>query len=506
MSVDASGDAMQASLLSLSIAAASAQRIPTDPSAATNAAASFAPGSFTGPSSLPSSHALHQHTGSPATSAKLNASMKHRRLSSAGHAVKRRLSDAREAASRPSPVTISTAASALTSLATLSLSTSPAHALSNSTSGSVADDNSSLGKNEDAEAAHETATTELSAGGITIKNGKKRGMIFKCESCSKVYRHPSCLIKHRWEHSPHWREASKFLLSKHQQVQLLEAAAILSHLSPAANGGTSLPEDRSLWPSFLSGGALPPPSTTTPATANNNASKRSPGPASLDSRLLPTYPTSSSVPSRPLSTGPRLHDYAVGSGAGGVTHVRPGVFGVSTGSGSGSEASPPAPDVSMAGATRPVPVPVNGNGNGMYRDPYPSSDPWGSSSFHSSSYSLGAGGWSLPRSSVRSVSVTSGDSRSRSGSVPKSDVDIDEEDEEVEIDIEVDAGEEEYVHHDGGFVARGRTSATRGGGPGGDWGYAEVEVVGKPSLRTRTREAKIEEEEVWDGMEMEMEM
>lgn len=38
----------------------------------------------------------------------------------------------------------------------------------------------------------------------------------------QVYRHPSCLIKHRWEHSPQWREASKFVLSKHQQVQLLE--------------------------------------------------------------------------------------------------------------------------------------------------------------------------------------------------------------------------------------------------------------------------------------------
>ena len=39
---------------------------------------------------------------------------------------------------------------------------------------------------------------------------------------TQVYRHPSCLIKHRWEHSPHWREASKLMLSKHQQVQLLE--------------------------------------------------------------------------------------------------------------------------------------------------------------------------------------------------------------------------------------------------------------------------------------------
>ena len=40
----------------------------------------------------------------------------------------------------------------------------------------------------------------------------------------QVYRHPSCLVKHRWEHSPHWREASKLMLSKHQQVQLLEVS------------------------------------------------------------------------------------------------------------------------------------------------------------------------------------------------------------------------------------------------------------------------------------------
>jgi len=80
------------------------------------------------------------------------------------------------------------------------------------------------------------APSEISAGGITIKNGtgKKRGTIFKCESCSKVYRHPSCLIKHRWEHSPHWREASKFLLSKHQQVQLLEVCFVVLRHAVAA--------------------------------------------------------------------------------------------------------------------------------------------------------------------------------------------------------------------------------------------------------------------------------
>ncbi|KZW00849.1 hypothetical protein EXIGLDRAFT_720460 [Exidia glandulosa HHB12029] len=84
----------------------------------------------------------------------------------------------------------------------------------------------------------------------------KRGIIYKCETCSKIYRHPSCLIKHRWEHSPHWAESSKLLLSKHQQVQLLEGAAILSHLTGT---GASLPEDRAVWPSWTSGGVLPMP-------------------------------------------------------------------------------------------------------------------------------------------------------------------------------------------------------------------------------------------------------
>ncbi|QRV93253.1 C2H2 zinc finger [Ceratobasidium sp. AG-Ba] len=97
-------------------------------------------------------------------------------------------------------------------------------------------------------------------------NGKKKGQIFKCETCSKVYRHPNCLVKHRWEHSPHWREASKFLLSKHQQVQMLEAAAILSHISPQNGVGTSLPEDRSLWPAYLSGGLLPTPGSSVPTS------------------------------------------------------------------------------------------------------------------------------------------------------------------------------------------------------------------------------------------------
>ena len=121
------------------------------------------------------------------------------------------------------PVTISTAAAALTSLAKLSLSGTPPPQASTtlvSAAGEI-ESTSSLPQDVKREEA------DL-GGGITVSagkgSGKKRGTIFKCESCSKVYRHPSCLIKHRWEHSPHWREASKFLLSKHQQVQLLEVS------------------------------------------------------------------------------------------------------------------------------------------------------------------------------------------------------------------------------------------------------------------------------------------
>ncbi|SNX87833.1 uncharacterized protein MEPE_06544 [Melanopsichium pennsylvanicum] len=80
------------------------------------------------------------------------------------------------------------------------------------------------------------------------KSGKHE-QLHRCESCAKVYRHPSCLIKHRWEHTVYWKEASKFLMSKHQQVQLLEAAAILVGMDANAR---SLPEEKALWPAAVS--------------------------------------------------------------------------------------------------------------------------------------------------------------------------------------------------------------------------------------------------------------
>lgn len=94
------------------------------------------------------------------------------------------------------------------------------------------------------------------SGGI---KGRRKGMVFKCESCAKEYRHPSCLIKHRWEHSPHWREPTQISMSKHQQVQMLEAAAILAHMDPTNAHGRSLPNDKSLWPAILSPSSGPSP-------------------------------------------------------------------------------------------------------------------------------------------------------------------------------------------------------------------------------------------------------
>ncbi|KAI0316603.1 hypothetical protein OF83DRAFT_1084159 [Amylostereum chailletii] len=441
------------SLLSLSIAAASATPIivPDSPDSVLDDTDDVSAYPTGGASSSVGSH------GSHIQGLAVHNGLKHRRLSSVGQSRKRH-SDAREAAARPSPAGLQTAAAALSALSSLSLaSTSPAQgpvtaSLSSTSVGSLARGISSSAPHDDlAEMDVEFADEK----GEVTKSGKKRGTLFTCESCSKVYRHPSCLIKHRWEHTPHWREASKFLLSKHQQVQLMEAAAILSHLSPTS-GGSSLPDDRSLWPSFLSGGTLPGAAATTSIPIPKSA------------------PASSSVPAKPRasSSGPRLHDYTVPVRANSIARLRPGVLGVPTGP--SPTAFEPASRVmtpyAHENATSAVPVPGGDGSHGTHRYPprYGSAgdEPWSVSSYPSSglpSSSASAFAWAERSSSV-SVSGTGSD---ESGYV--------------------DVGEYGYGRRRVGF----------GSGDEAGFGVKEEE---------EDREEEEAEEAGWDGMEMDMEL
>ena len=64
-----------------------------------------------------------------------------------------------------------------------------------------------------------------------LQQGESAQSILRCammfQHRRQEYRHPSCLVKHRWEHSPHWKEPVQLSMSKHQQVQMLEAGRLL---------------------------------------------------------------------------------------------------------------------------------------------------------------------------------------------------------------------------------------------------------------------------------------
>lgn len=77
-----------------------------------------------------------------------------------------------------------------------------------------------------------------------LKDGKKSNRIeVRCEKCGKGYKHSSCLTKHLWEHTPEWSLTSKLLISKHQQVQLLEAASVLVAMNGVPKDSAQTPPD-----------------------------------------------------------------------------------------------------------------------------------------------------------------------------------------------------------------------------------------------------------------------
>ncbi|RDA92856.1 hypothetical protein CP533_2876 [Ophiocordyceps camponoti-saundersi (nom. inval.)] len=79
------------------------------------------------------------------------------------------------------------------------------------------------------------------------KDGKKSSnrIEVRCEKCGKGYKHSSCLTKHLWEHTPEWSYTSKLLISKHQQVQLLEAASVLLAMNGKDNPAPTPPDSAS---------------------------------------------------------------------------------------------------------------------------------------------------------------------------------------------------------------------------------------------------------------------
>ncbi|EED20138.1 C2H2 finger domain protein, putative [Talaromyces stipitatus ATCC 10500] len=81
---------------------------------------------------------------------------------------------------------------------------------------------------EDKHVATKNRNRRASEGSHLVRGeGKRVSKEIRCDQCGKGYKHSSCLTKHMWEHNPAWAVTSKLLISKHQQVQLLEAATVL---------------------------------------------------------------------------------------------------------------------------------------------------------------------------------------------------------------------------------------------------------------------------------------
>ncbi|KAK4186553.1 hypothetical protein QBC35DRAFT_267518 [Podospora australis] len=177
---------------------------------------------------------------------------------------------------------------------------------------------------DDAESAFQKARVRRASDGqpLVKEGGRKSNRPeLRCEKCGKGYKHSSCLTKHLWEHTPEWSYTSKLLISKHQQVQLLEAASVLVAMnkdapttppdsardfnseqgsaSPAASGYSDQ-HDRS------SADTTPPPQLDAIAAANasfrNNFSKRHSNGSGF-SRSYQSAPFASAAGSVPNGSG-----------------------------------------------------------------------------------------------------------------------------------------------------------------------------------------------------------
>ncbi|GAP86483.2 hypothetical protein SAMD00023353_1900930 [Rosellinia necatrix] len=92
----------------------------------------------------------------------------------------------------------------------------------------IDDDSNDMSADEGEGGLQKARIRRASDGQPLTKEGRKSNRVeLRCDKCGKGYKHSSCLTKHLWEHTPEWSYTSKLLISKHQQVQLLEAASVL---------------------------------------------------------------------------------------------------------------------------------------------------------------------------------------------------------------------------------------------------------------------------------------
>ncbi|KAI1634134.1 hypothetical protein F4809DRAFT_543131 [Biscogniauxia mediterranea] len=106
----------------------------------------------------------------------------------------------------------------------------------------IDDDSNDMSADEGEGGLQEGRVRRASDGQPLTKDGKKSSRVeLRCDKCGKGYKHSSCLTKHLWEHTPEWSYTSKLLISKHQQVQLLEAASVLVAMN--TNQDSTTPPD-----------------------------------------------------------------------------------------------------------------------------------------------------------------------------------------------------------------------------------------------------------------------
>lgn len=103
---------------------------------------------------------------------------------------------------------------------------SPSNDIIHSANNSIVDNDNSVSTN------NPSNDNTVDASSFAYSQGS---IVYQCKDCGKEYKHRNCLVKHRWEHNGAWESTRKSCQTKHQQVQLLEAAQILADFTSINN-------------------------------------------------------------------------------------------------------------------------------------------------------------------------------------------------------------------------------------------------------------------------------